>query len=492
MTDEIQELSLDPEDWESFRASAHEAVDIMTDYLRDIRSRPPWQRVPAESAHRFNARVPENPEGLESSLDDFYREVLPYPTGNIHPRFWSWVCGTGSPTGMLSEFLAAGMNSMGLGFDESSNSHVEMQVLDWLKYLMGFTPEATGLLVSGGSMANLVSLTVGRNLKCGYDIRKLGLCPDGHQRLVAYASTETHSSVQKALEMLGIGQDFFRKIPTNRAYEIDVGQLRAQIEADIADGLRPGLLVGNAGTVNTGAFDPLDSLADIAADHDLWFTVDGAFGSLARLTSIAPTNLRGLERADALAFDLHKWLHQPYNAGAVLIRDGSAHKASFEVTPAYLARDKSGVASGPTDFSSLGIQLSRSFVALRVWLSFKTHGVGRFRKLIEQNIQQARYLEARIQTAPHLEILAPTALNIVNYRYNPGNLEEEALNQLNAEILTALQTRGLAAPSSTRLDGRFSIRVCIANHRTRRHDLDELVEHTRQLGEDLRFTGLRD
>lgn len=480
-----EEFTLDPEDWESFRKSAHDAVDVMTDYLRDVRSRPPWQQVPGHVALKFESAFPETPQGLDASLADFYRNVLPFPSGNIHPRFWSWVCGTGSPTGMLSEFLAAGMNSIGLGFDESTSSHVEVQVLGWLKNLMGFEAYASGLLVSGGSMANLVALTVGRNLKCDYDVRKFGMNPPGFPRIVAYASTETHSSVQKALELLGMGESFYRKIPVNGDYEIDVRELRRQIESDIAEGLRPALLIGNAGTVNTGAFDPLNALADIAEEFDLWFTVDGAFGSLARLTTCPPENLNGLDRADALAFDLHKWLHQPYNAGAVLIRNRAAHQNTFAVTPAYLTRDRSGVASGPADFSALGIQLSRSFVALRIWLSFKTHGVGQFRKLIEQNIHQARYLEARVGETPHLELLAPTPLNIVNYRYNPGGLDEEALNQLNKDILTALQTRGIAAPSSTRLGGRFSIRVCISNHRTKRHDLDELVKRTVELGEEL-------
>lgn len=488
MTGSVEELTLDPEDWESFRKSTHDAVDVMTDYLRDVRSRPAWQPVPSDVAGKFESACPESPQGLDSSLADFYRDVLPFPSGNIHPRFWSWVCGTGSPTGMLSEFLAAGMNSIGLGFDESASSHVEVQVLEWLKSLMGFESDTSGLLVSGGSMANLVALTVGRNLKCGYDVRRLGMNPHGFPRVAAYASTETHSSVQKALELLGVGETFYRRIPVNGDYEIDVRALRDQIESDIAEGLRPALLIGNAGTVNTGAFDPLNVLADIAEEFDLWFTVDGAFGSLARLTNRAPENLKGLNRADALAFDLHKWLHQPYNAGAVLIRNGDAHRNSFSVAPAYLTRDRSGVASGPADFSALGIQLSRSFVALRVWLSFKTHGVGQFRKLIEQNIEQARYLEARVGETPHLELLAPTPLNIVNYRYNPDGLDEEALNQLNGKILTALQTGGIAAPSSTRLVGRFSIRVCIANHRTRRHDLDELVKHTVELGEELART----
>lgn len=303
--------------------------------------------------------------------------------------------------------------------------------------------------------------------------------------LVVYASSETHSSAQKAVELLGIGSARYRVIPVNAQFEIDVEALHAQIHADGDAGLQPAILIGNAGTVNTGAIDPLDQLADIAAGHDLWYHVDGAFGAIARLSASPPANLRGLERADSLAFDPHKWLHQPYNVGAVLVRHARRHEETFHIAPAYLDKLDGGVAAGPVNFNALGVQLSRSFAALRVWMSFKVYGVERFRALTQQNLDQAQYLDRLVRGEKALELLAPTALNIVNYRYNPGGLSPEALDELNKRLLVEMQVRGIAAPSSTRLDGRFSIRVCITNHRSRRVDFDVLVAETTRLGHEL-------
>lgn len=480
-----KELTLDPDEWERFRRDAHDALDFMVDYLRDVRQRPVWQPLPVAVKRRLSGPLSEQGMELARVLEEFRRDVLPYPSGNIHPRFWSWVSGTGSPVGMLADMLAAGMNTLGLGFDATSASHVELQVLDTFKQLFGFSAEASGLLVSGGSMANLVGLTVGRTAKAGYDVRELGINPAGQPRLTVYASSETHSSVQKAVELLGMGAVQLRYIPVNANYEMDLAALERRIAADRGAGFKPALLIGNAGTVNTGATDPLNKLADIAERHDLWLHVDGAFGAVAALAPEAPANLAGLQRADSLAFDLHKWLHQPYNAGVVLVKHAQLHHDTFFIAPAYLDKLGGGVAAGPVNFNALGVQLSRSFAALRVWLSFKTYGIRRFRELAAQNIAQARYLDGLVRRQQDLEILAPTALNIVNYRYDPGGLDDAALDALNKRLLVALQERGIAAPSSTRLGGRFSIRVCITNHRSRREDFDLLVEQSRKLGKEL-------
>ncbi|MBA3563739.1 MAG: aminotransferase class V-fold PLP-dependent enzyme [Gammaproteobacteria bacterium] len=480
-----EEITLDPDDWEAFRAQAHGALDTMVNYLRDVRERPAWQPLPEEVKNRLHEALPERAQGLETVLESFRRDVLPYPSGNVHPRFWSWVSGTGSPVGMLADLLASGMNTLGLGFDDTAPSRVEMQVLDWFKELFGFPRESSGLLVSGGSMANLVGIAVGRTAKAGYDVRRRGTNAPDEPALVVYASSETHSSAQKAVELLGIGSARYRVIPVNAQFEIDVEALHAQIHADGDAGLQPAILIGNAGTVNTGAIDPLDHLADIAAGHDLWYHVDGAFGAIARLSASPPANLRGLERADSLAFDPHKWLHQPYNVGAVLVRHARRHEETFHIAPAYLDKLDGGVAAGPVNFNALGVQLSRSFAALRVWMSFKVYGVERFRALTQQNLDQAQYLDRLVRGEKALELLAPTALNIVNYRYNPGGLSPEALDELNKRLLVEMQVRGIAAPSSTRLDGRFSIRVCITNHRSRRVDFDVLVAETTRLGHEL-------
>ena len=284
---------------------------------------------------------------------------------------------------------------------------------------------------------------------------------------------------------MGMGAGGLRLLPVNNEYQIDTEALHTQIHRDLDDGFRPIAIVANAGTVNTGALDPLNELADIAQGHDMWLHVDGAFGALAAVVDEKPANLAGLERADSIAFDFHKWLHQTYNAGCVLVRNESAHRDTFALTPSYLTKLDAGVAAGPVNFSALGIQLSRSFAALRVWMSIKTLGFGKFRRSIEQNISQATYLNDLVENNEKLELVATTSLNIVNYRFNPGGLAESQLEILNERLLVALQIQGIAAPSSTRLKGKFSIRVSITNHRSRREDFDLLVDETLRIGGEL-------
>ena len=480
-----REIDLDPEDWGAFASLSHEALDDIMGYLAGVRERPVWQRIPEQTRDFLQQPLNEKPVNLGIVYTDFKEHVLPFPTGNIHPRFWSWVSGTGTPLGMLAEMLAAGMNSINLGFDEAASTHVELQVIDWLKDLLVLDDKTSGLLVSGASMANLVGLAVARTVKSGYDVRRYGLGYDSRPRPIIYASTETHSSVRKAVELLGFGSESLRWIGVNKRFRINLRELKQQIANDRRAGLNPIAVVGNAGTVNTGAMDPLSALADLCATEDLWLHVDGAFGAAARLSPRLAGKLDGLERADSIAFDLHKWLSQPYDIGCALVRHPQAHKETFSVIPSYIRAMTDGVASGPINFSEYGVQLSRSFRALKVWMTFRTFGAARFRRIIEQNTEQAQFLTARIQDSDRLELLAPTDLNIVNYRYVASDLGDAALNTLNEKLLVRLQTEGIAAPSSTLIDGRFSIRVAIVNHRSRRSDFELLVESSERLGDEL-------
>ncbi|HKG23942.1 MAG TPA: pyridoxal-dependent decarboxylase, partial [Blastocatellia bacterium] len=413
------EESLDPVDpaaWEEMRALAHRMVDDMMGYLETVRERSVWQPVPHAVRARFESPVPREGEGAEAAYRDFVRDVLPYPVGNIHPRFWGWVNGTGTPLGMLADMLAAGMNPNVGGFDQSA-IYVETQVLDWFKQLLGFPGGSSGILVSGGSMANFVGLAVARNSRAGSDVAREGVLAGGRQ-MVAYGSRETHSSIQKAVELIGVGSNFLRRIPVNGDYEIDVDALRGAISEDRARGLAPFCVIGNAGTVNTGAIDDLSALAQICEEEGLWFHIDGAFGAFAALSPANRPRLSGMERADSLAFDLHKWMYIPYEAGCTLVRDGELHRAAFAATGAYLSPTARGVASGPVWFGELGVQLSRGFRALKIWLSIKEHGSEKYRRLIEQNIEQARYLAALVEAEPELELLAPVPLNVVCFRYS--------------------------------------------------------------------------
>ncbi|MCL4806301.1 MAG: amino acid decarboxylase [Thermoanaerobaculia bacterium] len=475
--------SLDPEDWGELRQLGHRMVDDMLEYLRTVRERPVWRPIPAEVAGAFREPLPTEPAPAEAVYEEFREKVLPFPTGNIHPRFWGWVMGTGTPGAMLAEMLAAGLN-LNQGGGAQAGGLVERQVIDWCKEMVGFPADASGILVSGGSMANLVGMTVARNARAGFDVRNGGLDP-ARVRLVAYASREVHSSVPKAMELLGLGRAALREVSVNDDDTIDLGALREAIAADRAAGHVPFLVVGCAGTVATGALDPLDALAGLCAAEGLWFHVDGAFGALAALSPGLRPLVSGMERADSVAFDLHKWMSLPYEIGVALVRDPLLHRGAFALTPAYLEHGTRGIAGGDVWFSDYGVELSRGFRALKAWMALKEHGAARFGRIVLRNVEQARALGARVAAEPALELLAPVALNVVCFRYRGSIADGAALDALNRELLLRLHEGGAAAPSYASVRGKYALRACITNHRTRHDDLDVLVRETLRLGREL-------
>jgi glutamate/tyrosine decarboxylase-like PLP-dependent enzyme/GNAT superfamily N-acetyltransferase len=476
---ERPEETLDPTDWEEFRALAHRMVDDSVDYLASVRERPVWQRPPDTVRAALNGPAPWSGCGAPAAYQEFLELVRPYSTGNTSPRFWGWVQGTGSPVGVLADFLASVMNPNAADFNHSP-ALVEMQVIEWFREIMGFPPGSSGLLVSGGSAANLTALTVARNAM-NPGVREQGVAA-AQGRLTLYASSEVHSSVRKAAELLGLGEQGLRLVATRPDYTIDLDELARMLAEDRAQGLKPFCVVGTAGTVNTGAIDPLDELAELCARERLWFHVDGAFGALAMISPTLRPQVAGLQRADSVIFDFHKWLYAPYEAACVLVRSGDAHRRSFSVIPSYLAPLDGGIATAPIRYSEYGVQLSRGFRALKVWMALKADGFGKYARLIEQNVEQARYLTRLVEAHPQLELMAPTRLNIVNFRYRRSGLDAAALDALNQHILIQLQESGFAVPSSTVLQGRFTIRCAIVNHRSTRADFKALVKEVIRLG----------
>ena len=482
----LVEETLDPDDWESTRALGHRMLDDMLDYLKTIRENPVWRPIPDEVKRKFSMPLPEKAQELEEIYHEYREYILPYPLGNIHPRFWGWVAGTGTVSGMLADMLAAGMNPNLAGADHIAN-YVEVQVIDWLKEMLGFPASASGLLTSGCSAGNLIGLTVARNTKAGYDLRREGI-QAAPQKMVLYASQQIHSSIQKAAEMLGLGSEALHMIPVNDNFQIDLKLLIKTIDKDRQHGYLPFCIVGAAGTTNTGAVDDLNALADICQQENLWFHVDGAFGAWAVLASKAKKLVAGIGRADSLAFDLHKWIYLPYEIGGVLVRSEENHRRAFSLTPAYLSHgeDQLAMTGGTLPwFSDYGFQLSRGFRALKAWMAIKEYGCNKLGRLIQQNIDQAHYLADLIDASPELELLAPVMLNVVCFRYIQPNLNEDVLDELNVKILAELQEQGIAAPSSTTINGKHVLHVAHTNHRSRRADFDVLVGEVKRIGDEL-------
>jgi glutamate/tyrosine decarboxylase-like PLP-dependent enzyme len=378
--------------------------------------------------------------------------------------------------------LSSAMNSNVHGGDHAA-VYVEQQVLAWLKQAIGYSADASGLLVTGGSMANFAGLAVARNAKASWDVKREGL--SNSPPLAVYCSSETHNSVQKGVEALGLGTNALRYIEVDGNFRIRMDTLRETVAADRRAGRLPICIVGNVGTVNTGAIDDLNAIADFCGSENLWFHADGAFGATAALSPALRPLLRGMERADSLAFDLHKWMYMPYDVGCVLVRSSDNHRNTFSAQAAYLGDHGRGLAGGPMWFKEYGLELSRSSRALKVWFSLKEHGLHKFQTLVEQNVAQSKYLGELIEADHRLELLAPIPLNIVCFRFKDGIKDEKTLTTINKEILLRLQESGAASPSSTIIGGRFAIRVANVNHRTRREDFEYLVREVVRLGDEI-------
>ncbi len=478
-----KDLTLDPKDWEGMRELGHKMVDDLIDYWMNIRDEKIWKPIPKEVKDFLDHPLPQTGKDPDIVYEEFKRYIFPYNKGNVHPRFFAWIQGTGTPMGTFADLLASGMNP-NTTIGEHSAMYVDRQVINWCKELINFPREASGILVSGGSMANITALTVARNSFGEEKIRQCGLKAASGQ-LTLYCSVETHSCIQKAAEIIGLGSNAVRKIGVNERFEMDIEELEATLLADLNQGYLPFCIVGTSGTVNTGAIDPLNELLSIARKYVLWFHVDGAYGALAKLDPKYGERLKAIEGADSLAFDLHKWLYVPYEVGCTLIRDKEKHRNAFAITPNYLLQETRGLSGGLESTNNYGFELSRGFKALKIWMSLKEHGREKYAQMIAQNNRQAEYLANLVNQHAELELMAPVSMSITCFRMMQEGWEEQQLRELNREILLRLQEEGIASPSSTILNGKFTLRVANVNQRTRMEDMDLLVQEVLRIGKNL-------
>lgn len=474
----IDSISLDPECWQSVREMAHRMLDDTLDHLEGCRSQPAWRQMPDSVREEFRSAIPREPSQLNDIYNTYTEIVQPYTLGNIHPGFMGWVQGGGSVVGMLAEMLIGGLNA-NLGGRDQAPLEVEKEVVDWMRQLFRFPDTATGIFLTGSSIANFVAIVIARNVALQMTSRTSGML-QAQTQLTAYASKAVHRCVSQALDMAGIGSQWLRRIDTDSEHRVDPEQLRIAIDRDIASGYQPFCIVGCAGTVDIGAIDDLESLRAIADEYSTWLHVDGAFGALGLVSENIAPKLKGIEKADSIAFDFHKWAQVPYDAGFLLVRDGASQLASFENPADYLSRDTRALSAASPWPCDLGPDLSRGFRALKTWMTFKVYGANQIGRVMDHTCALASYLADRIRASAELELLAPVPLNIVCFRYRCRDAD-----RINQSVVANVQREGLVIPSSTRIDGQVAIRAAIFNHRTTTRDLDLLVDsvlsHARRL-----------
>jgi len=463
---------LDPADWEVFRRQAHRLLDHCVDHLAGARERP-WQPVGESARARMALDDAALGSGIEPLVDALANDVMPFSTGNTHPRFFGWVHGTGLASGLLAEMVAATMNSNCGGRDHGA-VYVEREVIDWCRRCFGFPQGASGVLVSGTSQATVIALAVARQHALGAATRRDGIA--GAPRLRAYAAAGVHNAATKALELLGLGSAALCTVAARPGGGIDLQALQAALAEDRAAGLLPFCVIGTAGSVDLGDFDDLDALADLCARESMWFHVDGAFGAWARLAAAPWKDLvRGIERADSLAFDFHKWMYVQYDCGAVLIRDEAMHRATFAARPAYLAAQAQGLGGGEPWYCDYGTDLSRGFRALKVWSALRAYGREALGQAITRNCLLARHMAERVEATVGLELMAPVRLNVCCFRAVQTSMDDLALDTLNSDVAQQLQLAGSAVLSTTKIGRRTVLRAAITNHRTDESDVDAVV-----------------
>ncbi|RKE17598.1 aminotransferase class V-fold PLP-dependent enzyme [Streptomyces sp. TLI_171] len=474
---------------DDFRSAAHAAAELVADYLDGVPGRPVWQPMdPAERAALLEWELPEDGVGLEELLKAVGERIMPHPMGNGSSRFFGWVNSSPQPAGVLATLAASAMNPSSAGGDHA-DVHLERAMVRWIAELVGFPhPAGGGILTSGTSMATIVCLATARNRaarNAGRDVREDGLA--GLPPLVGYVTGEAHSCVRKAAELLGLGSKHLRVVPTDADGHLLLDGLERAIAEDRAAGRLPFLVVASAGTVGTGAVDPFEPIADLAAREGLWFHVDGAYGAFGILDETIRHRYAGMDRADSLALDPHKWLGVPVDCGCALVRDAEELRGAFSLVPSYLRDDAAGDLGW---FSEYGTEQTRPFRSLKVWASIAHRGRTGVARDIAHCTAQARRLGEWVEQDPELELLAPVETSIVAFRYRPQGVAEETVQQLNSRLPVAIQLRGQVFVTGAVYQGREILRACLLNASTTDADVRLLLDEVKSAGAEL-LAGLR-
>jgi aromatic-L-amino-acid decarboxylase len=471
---------------DEFRAAGHQLVDRIADFFDSLPQRPVTTGESPSAIRRAlgaDRTLPNEGADPAELLNHAAGLLFDHSLFNAHPRFWGYVTSSAAPIGALGELLAAAVNpNCGAWLLSPMASEIEAQTVRWIAEMLNYPTNCGGLFVSGGNMANIVCFLASRQAKAGSDVRTKGV--EG-TRLRAYCSKETHTWIQKAADIAGLGTDSVRWIAVDHELCIDVEALRAQIRADLAAGDKPFMVIGNAGTVSTGAVDPLPELATLCRELDLWFHVDGAYGGFAALAPDAPDEFSGLSAADSIAVDPHKWLYAPLEAGCALVRDLSKLRDAFAYHPPYYHFGVEAI-----NYFDLGPQNSRGFRALKVWLALQQVGRDGYVQMISDDIRLSRAMFDCIAHYPELEALTQ-GLSITTFRYVPPDLRrndeqmESYLNDLNRELLTRLQQGGEVYLSNAIIGGKYALRACIVNFRTTIQDVEALLPVIVRIGKQV-------
>lgn len=441
-----------------------------------------------EIASLFDEPLPAEPQAVESILSEVEKNIFANSTLYLSPRFFGYINSGGNQVSILADLLASAVNQiLALWHFSPAASEVERRVVQWIAEFIGYPSQTGGCFLSGGSAGNLVGLAVARSQKGQVDAAGQGM--RGGPPLSVYASQEVHASVDKAMMILGMGRDHLRKVAVRHDFTIDLDALDKQVSEDRNNGFQPICVVGVAGTTNTGAVDPLNALADFCTATGMWFHVDAAYGGPAAQTELVGKLFQGLERADSVVVNPHKWLYVPAEAACILVREPAALRETFQVAADYLRKEKDAGIEAPLDFKDYSPQLHRNFRALKVWMTFKAYGAKNLRAAIESNIEIMRYLANRIDESTDFVRLAPVPLSVVCFQYRTHDASRHAdsqyLNDLNNRLLDALEKDGRVFLSGTTIHGKKALRACSVNHRLRRADVDFLLDVTRQVGRSL-------